>query len=73
MPDLDETYEKVYERNLCERFDRACAERALKWLLCSCRTLTIEELAEAVAVDKDKIYPTVNADYVLWIYPLFFW
>jgi hypothetical protein len=54
MDRLRKAYDEIYERNTAdEPRSQELARRALKWILCSFRTLTIDELQHAVAVDKD--------------------
>jgi hypothetical protein len=50
-PDLDAAYSAIYDLNTRPGSEsRRYAERALKWLLCSMRPLTMTELVHAVSV-----------------------
>jgi ankyrin repeat protein len=54
MDRLRKAYDEIYQRNTeDEPRSQELARRAYKWILCSFRTLTIDELQHAVAVDKD--------------------
>jgi ankyrin repeat protein len=66
MKSLSEAYDAVYNRNIKKDDQRRQdAEKALKWVLCSFRRLTIEELLEAIAFTKNKKETHVTRDYLL--------
>jgi hypothetical protein len=48
---LDNVYDEIYELNTEPgSFSRACAEKALKWVMCSQRQLKSHELVQAVKI-----------------------
>ncbi|KAK5630889.1 hypothetical protein RRF57_006604 [Xylaria bambusicola] len=47
----DEIYEKIKDRN---KYDRALADRAFKWVACTYEPLTSEELLSAIRLDSDS-------------------
>jgi DNA-binding transcriptional LysR family regulator len=61
-PTLDQTYDRILSAISEEDFDYAI--RILQWLTFSARPLSIEEVAEIVAIDGDRD-PAFNQDEVL--------
>ena len=65
-PALGPVYDEIYEMNMQEPEDRTVASRALKWMLCSQRPLSIYELVEAASVGPEgAIEENIDEDYIL--------
>lgn len=60
LPDsLEKTYEEVYQRATSDPDERSLLDRAVRWVMCSARPLTTDELLFAICQDSasDKIMP----------------
>ena len=65
-PELDQVYDEIYAMNAPEPEDCRAAERALKWIMCCRKPLSIEMLVKAASFDSDgKIDEEVDADYIM--------
>lgn len=65
-PLLDDVYNDIYQMNTPEPEDRRVAERALLWLMCCQKLVSIEMLVEAASLDSDgEVDDQVDADYLL--------
>ena len=66
IPVLADVYDEIYDMDTPESEDRSVAVRALKWIMCCQRPLSIEMLVRAVSLDSDgKVDEEVDADYIL--------
>lgn len=64
-PQLDAVYEEICDMNMRNPHDRRYASKALKWMMCSQRSLKIAELVEAVSIDTEgNIDTEVNEAYI---------
>jgi ankyrin repeat protein len=66
-PTLKDAYDEIYKMNTDNQpYSRILAAKAFKWVLCSFRPLSANELADAVAVNTDGTSDQdVGRDYVL--------
>ena len=65
---LDKAYEEIYDYNTEPgSVSRDFAAKALKWMLCAQRPLSITELAEAVSVDENETQDEISEETLLLI------
>ncbi|KAJ0120568.1 hypothetical protein J7T55_015297 [Diaporthe amygdali] len=55
LPDsLEKTYEEIYQRAASDPDERNLLDRAVRWVMCSARPLTTDELVLAISQDSDS-------------------
>ncbi|ERF71552.1 hypothetical protein EPUS_00541 [Endocarpon pusillum Z07020] len=67
VSDLDQEYARIYSENTIARYEsRNHAARAYKFLLCSFKPMTLNQLVSAVALQEDgNLHPNVFGPYIL--------
>lgn len=65
---LDTAYEEIYDYNTePDSSSREFVAKALKWMMCAQRPLSITELAEAVSIDENEIQEEISGEILLLI------